>query len=167
MSSLEKARQEVEQELEATSARIQTAVTRLKGDVSLPGSSLGRFARNHPYESLFGLVAVGAAAVFLLSNRSGQSSDRSQRKTTGVSDAYADVIAARMREAEKSGIDSERALHAAIRANPPVVLPASPSRSVTPVQKVADKFVSTVTAMFFDYATNWLREFINRRDTTA
>jgi len=167
MRTFLKDKREVEQELEVRSARIERAVARLKNDVSFPGSALGRFARNHPYESLFGLVAVGAAAAFIVVNRSRGGSTKSTGGGVRLADAYAEVVGAAVHDAEELGLDRREALNAAIRANPPVVLQPQPSRSPTYLKQVTDRFVNTLTAIAFEYVTTWLGEFVNRRNGTS
>ena len=160
MRTILTAKREVEEELERRSARIEAAVARLKTDLSFPGRTLGRVARSHPYESLFGLVAVGAAATFLVLNRSRNSS-------SNPADAYADVIAAGIRAAEESGLGGTEALHAAIRANPPVVNPPAPSKSSPYMRQIIDRFVNTITAMAFEYAASWVNEMTNPPNRTT
>ncbi len=166
MRTIQIAKREVQEELERRSARIERTVARLKTDFSTPGRVLGRVARNHPYESLFGLVAVGAAATFLVLNRSRNGSAKPGKGRAGATEAYSDIIAAGIREAEQSGLVGVEALHAAIRANPPVVPPA-PSKSSTYVRQIIDRFVSTLTAMAFEHATTWLSEMTNRQNRTT
>ena len=167
MRTLLRVKREVEQELEIRSARIEGAVARLKSDVSIPGSALRRLARKHPYESLFGLVAIGAAAAFLVVNRPRDGSTKSTGKAPSLADAYADVIGAGIHEAEKSGLDRMEALRAAIRANPPVVFSPDPSKSPTYLKQVSDRFVNTLTAIAFEYATTWLSQLVSRRNGTS
>ncbi len=157
-------RREVEQELEVRSARIEGALARLKRDVSIPGSALGYLVRKHPFESLFGLVAVGAAAAFLVVNRSRKRSAKAAGEGQQFAEAYAEVIGAGMREAEKSGLDRKEALYTAIRATPPVVVPTDPSKSPTYLKQVSDRFVNTLTAIAFEYVTTWLSRLVSRQN---
>lgn len=167
MRTLQQARQEVEQELERRSARIERGVARLKGGIASPSAAIGRLVRNRPYESLLGLVAVGAAVVLLVTNRSRKRPQASTREGSGLANAYADVIDAGMRQGEKDGLSSKEALHAVIRDNPPVVVQPQPAPSSTYLQQMSDRLVNTVTAMAFEYASSRLDELLKRRNGTS
>jgi len=166
MRTLQKAREELEQELKLRSARIERGVARLKTDISFPSATIGRLARNRPYESLLGIAAVGAAAAFLLTNRSRKKPRASSRNGSGIANAYADVISASIRAGEQGGLSSKEALHAAIRDNPPVVVPPQRDPHPTHLQRMADRLVNTVTAMAFEYASSRLDELLERRNGT-
>ena len=164
MTRLQKAKREVELELQRRSARIESTVARMKSELTAPAASLGRFARSHPYESLIGLTAVGAAAMYLVLNRSRNGSHKDTVRGVGVADTYADVIAASLREAEKKGLPGDQALQAAIRAHPPVVTPPELASRPNYLRQLTNRALDTLTALAFEYATRWLSDLMDRRN---
>ena len=167
MTNLKKARREVERQLEQRSASIEGTVTRLKSDITLPVSPVSSFVKRHPYESLLGLVAVSAAAAFLVFTRTGKESKPGGKAETGLADAYATLLAERIRDGESHGMSPEEAIGSAVRANPPVVIP--PERRGPPkyLSRLTDRLVNTATTLAFDYAANWLDDAMKRRNGTG
>ena len=166
MTSLKKAKREVKRQLDHRSASIEGTVTRLKSDIKLPISPVSSFVKSHPYESLFGLVAVGATAALLFLTRTGKE-EEGGRKDTGLADAYATLLAESIRDGKSRGMSQEEAIKSAVRSNPPVVIPPERTGSSKYLSRLTDRLVNTVTAIAFDYAANWLDDVIRRRNGTS
>lgn len=162
MTAIQKTRLELERELALRTARIEGTVDRIKSSVVAPGTALGRFVKSHPYESLLGVVAIGAAVVLLLKTHSGdKDSERPERN--GVPDAYADAIASAMRKAEDRGASRDEALQAAIRANPPIVFRREDRGTSGYLSQIIDRFVNTLTALAFEYASSMISDLVKGR----
>lgn len=166
MTTLRKTKQDIERELAVRTARIEGTVDRLKNSVASPGSALGRLVKNHPYESILGLVTIGAAVAFLVGTHSDEKDSKRAGKN-GVPDAYADAIASAMREAEDKGISRDEALHAAIRAHPPIVFRGEDTSTPRYVRQIIDRFVNTFTALAFEYASTFISDLLKGRKSTS
>jgi hypothetical protein len=163
MTKLEKARHEVEVELERRSASIDKRVDRLKRDLAAPGSLAGHLVKDHPFSTMFGFVALGSLAAFLVLHRSKADKRSQSNGRLALADAYADRIIRAVHTAEAKGTSADEALHSAIRSNPPMVLP--PDRPPRPsyMHQMTDRLVNTTTAVIIDLAAGWLTSALNRK----
>ena len=167
MTKLQKAKRDVELQLVKKSASIDGSLTRLKSEVMVPGGQIGRFLREHPNQSLLGLIAVGAVVATLVIGRSKDKAPVSSERSTGVADAYADVLAKSVKEAESRGLSPDQALHAAVRTNPPVVAPLRQPAYKGYLNQFASRLIGAATTAALDYATKWLNELVRGRNEST
>lgn len=159
--TIQSARSEVEQELAVRTARIENSVSRIRKNVAEPGVSVGRAIKSHPYSLLAGLAVAGAATALVLLSRRGDRDKKDPQRA--LADAYSERLAREVRSAETNGLSLEEALTRAVRANPPVMTAEPTNAPESYVGVIADRLAKTVTAMAFEFATNWLNERVESR----
>jgi hypothetical protein len=165
MTSLEKTKQEVEQQLALRSARIESAVSKLRGDVSSPASIITQFIRKHPFETLGGIAAIGAVAAFIALRSGSKSKERDDED--GVKSAYADAISRSIQRAEEQGASRNEAVHRAILQNPPILVQSSNSKSNGYLHEFGERVIASLTAVAFNYASSWISELLEGRRSTS
>lgn len=160
-NTIQSARSEVEQQLALRTARIEDSVSRIRKNVAEPSATVGRAIKSHPIGLIAGLAVAGIATAVILLNR--RDVDAARDPQRALADAYADRLASEIRNAESNGVSSDEALRRAVRANPPVIAPEPTPAPESYVRVVADRVAKSLTAMAFEFATNWLNELLESR----